>query len=63
MVRAVLYEVHGNINSNLETEMPRGLATKLRGPGDFGESLGGLKLAEAYQKATKSCPNFPKQGN
>lgn len=54
MVRGVLYEEHGNINSNLETEMPTGLATKHKGPEGFDKVPGRPEASKPSQKATNS---------
>lgn len=54
MIRGVLYEEHGNINSNLETEMPTGLATKCKGPGGFDKVPGRPEASNNSQKAANS---------
>lgn len=54
MVRSVLYEEHENINSNLETEMSLGLATKRKGPGGFDKVHGRPGLSKNSQKEANS---------
>lgn len=54
MVRDILHEEHGNINSNLETEMPTGLATKHKGPEGFDKVPGRPEASKPSPKATNS---------